>query len=284
MLFCVYSPTAAYARARLGARVTQRVTARGVSGWSLDGGPLLVEADAPVKGRVCVGNAATREALLMDLDSPAYLEAYRRLSQAVREKPNIERTPLWVVNVIGYHVRQNILPCRSEPDSDKDTVDRFRECIASEEAAAGRASTYIDVVVPFSRVLGEWMGICVYNALLATAFGQQLLEDGLIAGTCSYETGSDRKSGEGTHAFMRYTAPDGSVWICDSTQGTYGALLDCVTIAVAHERSWNAYLRAEDVCRLITKDTDDSPMTLPQFLFAAASITTLGLAYLLFAG
>lgn len=97
---------------------------------------------------------------------------------------------------------------------------------------------YSDKKIDLEVFLNEGKGVCRHQALLAAYYIERSIDGGFMKGSVSVDRNSIE--GRGGHAWARYTASDGTVYILDPAQQFVGTLEDSRS-----NGGWN-YSRPED--------------------------------------
>lgn len=92
--------------------------------------------------------------------------------------------------------------------------------------------------------MSKGVGVCRTQAVLCAYLVERLVDEGKIEGKVSIDRNMDRSVDGGGHAWARFTAPDGTVYIMDPAQHFVGTLEK----AQKNGKRWD-YRRTEDMMR-----------------------------------
>jgi len=175
-------------------------------------GKPLIMRDTGINGGVCLGTDPREAIVVDDTADPKIAEIYDRLMATLKSgKPTEVQTVTYeqLFVTIGSLVRETIPHIISQKNG-KETLDLLLRSIGK------------DREVKLSDFFGN--GSCRHQALLAGYLLEKCIHTALISGTISL----DRNfiPNVGGHAWIRFTDPEGQIYILDATQHYSGKIED----------------------------------------------------------
>lgn len=195
-------------------------------------GRRLIGRDADVRGGIYFGTYRG-EAIVIDPEK--YPEEYERYYQEAAELADLGNgvDPSLVLSAVFTTVESNM-------SYSQEGVERTLKDIASDE---GKTSLPDGTKVELSAFMQEGVGVCRHQALTCAALLERFKDEDHIRGDISVDRNqrwSPREEERGGHAWTRYTAHSGIVYIMDVAQGYFGRLENTDADA-----QWN-YMRPEE--------------------------------------
>jgi len=174
----------------------------------------IIHRDSPIDGGVYLGQGQ-REAIVVDTQKyPELGKLYGIAKVKAQKEAGILRAVFDAVS-------------EAMPRQDNDHV----EALVRKYGAGGDRKISLDVFI------NEGTGVCRHDALACAALLELAIKDGTLDGRVSVDRNSTYLGG---HAWCRYTAPTGTVYILDVAQGFVGGLK-----RASEENRW-AYQRPDE--------------------------------------
>lgn len=189
-------------------------------------GRLMIHHDSPIAGGVCVGSYG-REAIVVDWRNEA--RRNRGASLATLYDTAVQRA------TVEGRFRKSLALQAVYNTVDEHFIDRSNAGVARVNRGV-RAGP--DTKVHIDCYIEARAGVCRHMALTCAAILERMVEQGLLAGKVSNDRNS--LSGQGAHAWCRYTSSTGGIVILDVMQKFFGSIEKAQKLA-----SWD-YTRPEE--------------------------------------
>ena len=211
------------------------------AGWGygeFDGRPIIAR-DTPVNGGVYPVGGTHGEAIVVDdkkypeeLDD-VYEEVLSSLNAVAPEKTGVRGLRKWIRKTTP-------LQARSEQDILENVFDVVSKNLKYDFAATNALAKDYEKIA-LNSYINHKVGVCRTQAILVAYIAERLIADGKLEGRISIDRNDDHVVAGG-HAWARYTAPDGRVYIIDPAQRYVGTLENTYNA----KNKWD-YRRSEDM-------------------------------------